>query len=81
MRPGGWTIALQLREVNSGVARREARQKLIEAARRREIDVVLVWRLDPWDRSVTATLEPWALGRVKFPSKPSIPFAFSQSFV
>jgi hypothetical protein len=70
----GWTIALQLREVNSGVARREARQKLIEAARRREINVVLVWRLDRWGRSVTATLEPWALGRVKFPSKPSIPF-------
>src|SRR6516164_1072346 len=38
----GWTIALQVREVNSGAARREAREKLIEAARRREIDVVLV---------------------------------------
>src|SRR5215467_4084671 len=36
----GWTIALQVREVNSGAARREAREKLIEAARRREIDVV-----------------------------------------
>ena len=29
----GWTIALQVREVNSEVARREAREKLIEAAR------------------------------------------------
>jgi DNA invertase Pin-like site-specific DNA recombinase len=44
----GWTIALQVREVNSGAARREAREKLLEAARRREIDLVLVWRLDRW---------------------------------
>src|SRR5215471_8493814 len=52
----GWTIALQVREVNSGAVRREAREKLIEAARRREIDVVLVWRLDRWGRSVTDLL-------------------------
>jgi DNA invertase Pin-like site-specific DNA recombinase len=52
----GWTIALQVREVNSGGAKREARQKVLEAARRREIDVVLVWRLDRWGRSVTDLL-------------------------
>jgi DNA invertase Pin-like site-specific DNA recombinase len=52
----GWTIAIQVREVNSGVAKREAREKLLEAARRREIDVVLVWRLDRWGRSVTDLL-------------------------
>jgi putative DNA-invertase from lambdoid prophage Rac len=52
----GWTIALQLREVGSGAAKREARDKLLEAARRREIDVVLVWRLDRWGRSVTDLL-------------------------
>jgi len=52
----GWTIALQVREVNSGAARREAREKLLEAARRREIDIVLVWRLDRWGRSVTDLL-------------------------
>ncbi len=52
----GWTIALQVREVNSGAAKREARGKLLEAARRREIDVVLVWRLDRWGRSVTDLL-------------------------
>ncbi|MBS0528416.1 MAG: recombinase family protein [Proteobacteria bacterium] len=52
----GWTIALQVREVNSGTARREAREKLLDAARRREIDVVLVWRLDRWGRSVTDLL-------------------------
>src|SRR4029434_2252503 len=52
----GWTIALQVREVNSGAARREAREKILEAARRREIDVVLVWRLDRWGRSVQISL-------------------------
>ena len=52
----GWTIAMQVREVGSGAAQREAREKLLEAARRREIDVVLVWRLDRWGRSVTDLL-------------------------
>jgi putative DNA-invertase from lambdoid prophage Rac len=56
----GWTIALQIREVNSGAVRREARETILEAARRREIDLVPVWRLDSWGRSVTdlpATLQ------------------------
>jgi putative DNA-invertase from lambdoid prophage Rac len=52
----GWTIAMQVRDVNSGAAKREAREKILEAARRREIDVVLVWRLDRWGRSVTDLL-------------------------
>jgi putative DNA-invertase from lambdoid prophage Rac len=52
----GWTIAVQVREVGSGAAKRQAREKLLEAARRREIDVVLVWRLDRWGRSVTDLL-------------------------
>jgi DNA invertase Pin-like site-specific DNA recombinase len=52
----GWTIALQVREVNSGAAKREAREKILDAARRREIDLVLVWRLDRWGRSVTDLL-------------------------
>jgi putative DNA-invertase from lambdoid prophage Rac len=52
----GWTIVLQARDVNSGAVKREAREKLLEAARRREIDVVLVWRLDRWGRSVTDLL-------------------------
>src|SRR5262252_6726419 len=32
----GWMIALQVREVSSGEARREAREKVLEAAHRRE---------------------------------------------
>jgi DNA invertase Pin-like site-specific DNA recombinase len=52
----GWTITVQVREVGSGAAKRQAREKLLEAARRREIDIVLVWRLDRWGRSVTDLL-------------------------
>jgi len=48
----GWTIALQVKEVGSGASQRQQREKLLESARRREIDVVLVWRLDRWGRSV-----------------------------
>lgn len=52
----GWKVAVQVREVGSGAAERQAREKLLEAARRREIDLVLVWRLDRWGRSVADLL-------------------------
>jgi DNA invertase Pin-like site-specific DNA recombinase len=51
-----WTIALQVKEVGSGASERQLRERLLEAARRREIDVVLVWRLDRWGRSVADLL-------------------------
>lgn len=67
----GWKIAMQVREVGSGGAKREAREEVLEAARRREIDLVLVGRLDRWGRSVTdllATLQEAGAsgGRVRF---------------
>ena len=52
----GWTIALQVKEVGSGAVQRQLREKLLDAARRREIDVVLVWRLDRWGRSMADLL-------------------------
>lgn len=52
----GWSIVLQVKEVGSGASQRQMRETLIDAARRREIDVVLVWRLDRWGRSVTDLL-------------------------
>ncbi len=51
-----WTIAMQVKEVGSGASQRQQREKLLDAARRREIDVVLVWRLDRWGRSVADLL-------------------------
>src|SRR6266851_5518243 len=47
-----WIIAAQIKEVGSGASQRELRETLLVTARRREIDVVLVWRLDRWGRSV-----------------------------
>ena len=52
----GWTIAIQVKEVGCGASHRELRETLLAAARRREIDVVLVWRLDRWGRSVADLL-------------------------
>ena len=48
----GWTIAIEIKEVGSGASVRELGQKLLDAARRRDIDVVVVWRLDRWGRSM-----------------------------
>jgi putative DNA-invertase from lambdoid prophage Rac len=52
----GWTVVTQVKEIGSGAAQREARERLAEAARRREIDGVLVWRLDRRGRSVADLL-------------------------
>jgi DNA invertase Pin-like site-specific DNA recombinase len=38
--------------VGSGATTRPLQKNLIETARRREIDFVLVWRLDRWGRSL-----------------------------
>lgn len=48
----GWKVATKVREVASGAATRPKRNELLAAAHRREIDAVLVWKLDRWGRSV-----------------------------
>ena len=51
-RKRGWTVAVEVKDVGCGATTRPLREKLIEIARRREIDSVLVWRLDRWGRSL-----------------------------
>lgn len=48
----GWTIISETQEVGSGAVQRPKRELLMKTARRRETDIILVWRLDRWGRSV-----------------------------
>jgi putative DNA-invertase from lambdoid prophage Rac len=48
----GWKIALEEKEVGSGAKTRPKREELLRAARRREVDAIVVWRLDRWGRSL-----------------------------
>ena len=48
----GWTVVMTVEDVGSGVRERPKREDLIRAARRRELDLILVWRLDRWGRSL-----------------------------
>ena len=43
---------MQMEETCSGVKERPLRAQIIQAARRREIDVIVVWKLDRWGRSL-----------------------------
>jgi len=47
-----WAVVIEVQDVGSGATTRPKRENLIESARRREIDLVLVWRLDRWGRSL-----------------------------
>jgi putative DNA-invertase from lambdoid prophage Rac len=48
-----WLKVIELQETESGASRsRPMRQQILDAARRRQIDVVLVWKLDRWSRSL-----------------------------
>jgi putative DNA-invertase from lambdoid prophage Rac len=49
----GWDVAKQVKDVGSGAKDRAGRESLLKAARRREVDAIVVWRLDRWGRSVT----------------------------
>ena len=47
-----WAVAIEVQDVASGATTRLQRETIIAAARRRELDCVLVWRLDRWGRSL-----------------------------
>jgi DNA invertase Pin-like site-specific DNA recombinase len=47
-----WKLVLQVEEVGSGSKQRPKREDLLKAARRREVDAIVVWKLDRWGRSL-----------------------------
>jgi len=52
----GWSIRVMITEVGSGGRTRPQRDLLLRAARRREIDAIVVWRVERWGRSVVDRL-------------------------
>jgi putative DNA-invertase from lambdoid prophage Rac len=48
----GWKTVLEVQDVGSGASLRPKREELLKAARRRELDRIVVWRLDRWGRSL-----------------------------
>ena len=51
-RRRSWKVVKAVEDVGSGASERPQREELIKAARRRQIDAILVWRLDRWGRSL-----------------------------
>ena len=47
-----WQLAVEVQEIGSGAKTRPKREELLKMARRREIDAVLVWKLDRFGRSL-----------------------------
>ena len=47
-----WKVIIQIEDIGSGVKERKKREEILAAARKHEIDVVLVWKLDRWGRSL-----------------------------
>lgn len=48
----GWEIINKVAEIGSGAKERKKREELLKNARRRSIDVIIVWKLDRWGRSL-----------------------------
>ena len=51
-RRRGWRIVFEEKEVGSGAKTRPKREEILKAARRRDLDAIVVWRLDRWGRSL-----------------------------
>lgn len=66
-----WKVTLEIEDVGSGASERKKREQILKAARSREVDAVLVWKLDRWGRSLpdlVATLNEFAELGVAFVS-------------
>ena len=56
----GWNVTHKFQEVGSGAIQRPKRADLLKLCRKREVDVVIVWKLDRWGRStadIVSTLQ------------------------
>lgn len=49
----GWDVTININEIGSGAVKRPERERLLKLCRRREVDIVIVWKLDRWGRSVS----------------------------
>jgi putative DNA-invertase from lambdoid prophage Rac len=47
-----WKLMVEFEEIGSGAKTRPKREELLRMARRREIDAILVWKLDRFGRSL-----------------------------
>jgi putative DNA-invertase from lambdoid prophage Rac len=48
----GWEVSISVQDIGSGAKERPKHQELLKMAKRGKIEVVLVWRLDRWGRSL-----------------------------
>lgn len=66
-----WQVIHVLKDIGSGAKKRPERENIINLCRKRAVDLVLVWKLDRWGRSVSdvvTTLEELRELGVKFVS-------------
>jgi len=49
----GWTVVASVQDINGGTKHRPKREELIRMAKRRQLDMIVVWRLDRWGRSLS----------------------------
>jgi len=48
----GWEVVQTIQEVGPGAKQRPQRAELIKLCRKRQVDIVIVWKIDRWGRSV-----------------------------
>lgn len=66
-----WKVICAMKDIASGASQRPLRNDILKLARKREIDIVIVWKLDRWGRStsdVVSSLEELRELDVKFVS-------------
>lgn len=48
----GWEVAYKFEEIGSGAKKLPYREEILKLARQRKLDIIIVWKLDRWGRSV-----------------------------